>query len=512
MDSNKRSKNSLMLMILTFVSRLLGIIRSRTVAIFFGATNLADIINFSFNIPNNFRKLFAEGSLSSAYIPQFASLADDKGSSQNLLNEMQGFQLLITTFLVILTFLFKTQIFSFLSDFKDPNAIQLGSIFLFYFVLFLVAIIFATLYAGVLHSHQRFLIAAVSPLIFSIAVISSLYLLTTEIGAFSFVVGVLIGGFSQALINFIALRRVGYKFRFSFNFKNESFLKVLKAWGPITAVTLLAVIAQQIAFYFASTLKEGSITAFSNAIILYQAPYGIFYSGIATVFFPAMALAFYSKDDNKLVELVAKALLYIATFLIPSAIVLTTFSSETTAVVLQSGLFSYQDTLLTSSILKWFAIGMPIVAFYSFFQRVYYSTNQLKRALIGSIVVVSLDIVLTYLLLKFYPKAEFISLANSISHLVGLIILIYYWPYKGKLINYLKQFAILLIANVPLLIYAISYRVFNNREWLISGSTKRNLLILFVLYLGALIITLISYTIAKVDYLNIFKPQSPQSK
>ena len=58
--AGRSEKNTLVMMSATLVSRLLGILKSRVISIFFGAGTVADAINFAYNIPNNFRKLFAE--------------------------------------------------------------------------------------------------------------------------------------------------------------------------------------------------------------------------------------------------------------------------------------------------------------------------------------------------------------------------------------------------------------------------------------------------------------------
>jgi putative peptidoglycan lipid II flippase len=385
MQKDKRAKNSLLLMITTFVSRVLGILRSRTIAVFFGASKTADIINFSFNIPNNFRKLFSEGSLSSAFIPVFVSEIDrDKDSlnhSKSLFYKMQAFQLIISTFLIVFTFLFKENIILFLSEFRNPKDVQFAAKLLFYFVIFLCFITFSALYASLLQSHNKFLIAALSPLIFSISVILFITYFEKSLGAYSMALGVIVGGVGQLIINYLALRNLDYKFKFSFSLNDDPFKRVLKGWAPVTLTTVLAIITQQVSYYFASTLQEGTITAFTNSIIIWQAPYGIFYSAIATVFFPSLAAAYLLVNKEEFNSLVERGILYIITFLLPITIMVVTLRNETTATLLQSGKFSYQDSLVTANILLYFLLGMVFVACYGFMQRVHYSMKSFKYTL-----------------------------------------------------------------------------------------------------------------------------------
>ncbi|MFA5513737.1 MAG: murein biosynthesis integral membrane protein MurJ [Sphaerochaetaceae bacterium] len=513
MGKNKRAKNSLLLMVATLISRILGILRSRTIAVFFGATKVADIINFSFNIPNNFRKLFAEGALSSAFIPVFVSEIekdeDNLAHSKALFYKMQTFQLIVCTLLIVITWFFKESIILSLSEFSQQKDIELASNLLFYFVIFLCFISFASFYASLLQSHNKFFVAALAPLFFSIAVIFSINYFEKQIGPYSMALGVLIGGFGQFLINYFALRKIDYKFKFSLNLNDEAFKKVLKGWAPVTVTSVLAIVTQQVSFYFASTLSEGTITAFTNAIIVWQAPYGIFYSAIATVFFPALAGAFLAPSKEEFIDLVSKGLLYIATFLFPIAILLVTLGNETTAVLLQSGKFGLSDTLVTGEILLYFAIGMPIVAWYGFLQRVHYSAKSFKTTLYGAIGISVVDITLTYILIKnaFGPKS--LSLANTVSHTIGLLILLLLSSKEIKKLfiekRFVKNLFKLAVANIPLITLSLVYCHFNTGNWWHSGSNKENALKLALLYFIALFVVTLSYLIAKVDFMTIFK-------
>lgn len=510
-DLKQRASNSIMIMILTLVSRLLGIVKARAIATVFGATGIADVINFTFNIPNNFRKLFAEGALSSAYIPVFsASITEEKGGiekSKALLARMQGFQLLISLPLLVLTWLWRTEIILFLSDFSNPDHILLSGKLLIYFMVFLFSISFAALYGGVLQSHGSFFTAAAAPLIFSVSVIASVYGLSSTIGPYSMAFGVLFGGTAQAIVTFLRLRSYGYRMRFSFRFSSPEFKRVMHSWAPVTITAVVAIVTQQIAFYFASTLSEGTVTAFSNAIIIWQAPYGIFYSAIATVFFPAMVSAFTRKQKEELNHLVHKGLVYIATFLIPSALLLTVLRNETTAVLLQSGKFVLEDTIETGTILFWFTIGMPVVAWYGFMQRVCFSTSRFKSTLTVGIVVAILDIMITWsaLGLGYGPKS--LSLANTLSFGAGVVGLWIVAHQRGhmhiSLIKLISDLFKLLLANVPLGTAAILYLRFVEKGWWYTGSSMVNALILLGLYSTAMLIVFISYRLFGIEFLNV---------
>ncbi len=508
----KAAKNSVVIMLCTLTSRILGVIKARAIATVFGATGVADVINFTFNIPNNFRKLFAEGAMSSAYIPVFTALiTKEQGGitqSKALLARMQAFQLSISLFLVLLTWLWREPLIRFLSDFSSVAHIQLSSQLLVYFMVFLGTISFSALYGGVLQSHGSFFAAAAAPLLFSVTVIASIYFTHTQLGAFSMALGVVLGGSLQALVTWLRLRRFGYRLEFSLHFSSPDFKRVMRSWAPVTFTALSAILAQQVAFYFASSLFEGSVTAFTNAIIIWQAPYGIFYAAISTVFFPAMVVAFYRREKQVLGSLVSKGLIYIATFLLPAAITLTVLRNETTAVLLQGGLFTLKNSLETGSVLFYFALGMPIVAWYSFLQRVCFSTGKFRLALIFSLIVAGVDIICMWSGVRLGLGARSLSLANTVAFSIGALCLwfvllqtkVFSIQHKQLFLDLIK----LILVNLPLVLLGWIYVRYSSPIWWHGGSTMRNAGILGGLYGIAIGVTLLMYHVTGIDFMRVF--------
>ena len=505
------TRNSMVVMVCTLISRMLGIVKARTIAVVFGATGIADVINFTFNIPNNFRKLFAEGALGSAFIPVFSASISYEGEgitqSVELLKRMQAFQLLISLPMLILTYAFRFQIINLLSDFQESGQIILSASLLIYFMIFLLTISFAALYGGVLQCHGSFFTAAAAPLLFSLSVIFSVLFLTTYLGPYSMAVGVVIGGFLQALTTFLRLRKYGYRMSLSFDFTYIPFRRVMSRWIPVTGSSIVAIIGQQVAYYFATMLQEGSVTALSNAIILWQAPYGIFFSAIATVFFPAMVVAFQKNESERLGKLISQGLVYLATFLIPCAVLLIALRREFIAVLLQSGRFTLADTLRTAEVLIWFLAGMIFVAWYGFLQRYCFSIDRYKLILNVSILVSSIDIMLTWFLIKNGVGIQSLSLANSIAYGLGVIIL-----YRQTVVplqgfahkNLARKIVRIVIANIPLALVLVWYRLTNPTWWQL-GSSLKTFIVLLIISLIAVTIVLISYVVAKVEFLQMLR-------
>ncbi len=506
---HKVKKNSLILMVFTFLSRILGICRARVIATYFGASGVGDVINFTFNIPNNFRKLFAEGAFNSAFIPVFTRLIVTPTRQKELLRTLYGFQAAIIAPIILIAFIYRVQIITLFSDFSDPSLILLASHFLPLFMIYLAFIMVYALLIGVLQSHNLFITAAVAPLIFSITVIFSIILLNEYIGPYSFVVGVLIGGFLQSFFTFIRVKKLHYDAHLSFNFKNSDFIDVMKRWGPVTISAVITIIGQQIAYYAASTLDSGSVTYLSNAIIVWQAPYGIFLGAIATSFFPSLVLAGSNNNRDFLKRLSSHALINITALLFPAVLLLTLLGDQTTVVLLTSGKYTLQDALHTSDVLFFYAFAMLIAAWYTFFQRIAYSIDDFNVSLVITSVVSIVDIIFILLLLRVRPLVSSISMASIISFSIGLSMYLIYIGKRGLLgifhAKFFTNIGKILVSNIPLWFFLYGSSKWATPLFFSELSTLSSFVLLSLIYSGAIVITFLTYRIFHIDVMSVFK-------
>ncbi len=500
-DSTARSeRSSVIMMVCTFLSRFLGIFKARAISTVFGAGLVTDAINFSYNLPNNARKLFAEGAFTTAYLPAFARNREDRERSQRLASIIITFQLAFFIPLILLIALFAHPITLALSDFSSSEQVEIAASLLPLFTTFLMFISLSSIFASLMQARERFLASSASPIAFSLAVIASVYLLGHPLGAKAMAIGAVTGSVMQMLVCYIAIRRRGLKFRLDFHFKDPDFLKVLSDWGPATLNSMIAVISQQITLYLASGLVIGSISAYTNSIIFWQTPYGIFFASIAGVYFPK-----FSSTENELErkKILATSFTYLFTFLYPSAIILIAFGRECIAVLLQSGAFTYENTLMTYSVLFFYLIAMIPASFYGMLQRYMQSGGRYWMTVKVSLIVTVIDIAGTVALIKMGDGPEALSKAFILSQSAGVVIyliLIHFDQLKAVLVSLVKLAAI----NIPVTIYCVAYLMLQNGWWS-SGSNFRNLVILVALGSLSGIITLAFYIICHVPFLEALK-------
>jgi len=298
---NRPSENSntgstistFLVMICTFISRLLGFLRIAVITAVFGASGKADIINLTFSIPNNFRKLLAEGALSSAFIPVLsASIQNDTTlkSSRTIVQNIITLQLIILIpFCILSIFFSNTLVSKVLSEFSDPDSLALASKLFSWFILYLLFVSISAAMMGVINSHNKFFVPAVTPTLFSISLITAILVLHRRLDVYSMVLGVLLGGIAQIAFQYPLFKRLGYNFKINFSFHNQEFRTIMRRWLPVVATSSVFTITQTIAFRFATGLEDGSTSALTNALVFYQLPYGLFSASVSTVLFPRMS-------------------------------------------------------------------------------------------------------------------------------------------------------------------------------------------------------------------------------
>lgn len=499
---NNKAKSSFVLMFFTLISRLLGIVKARVITSAFGASLTADVINTAFYLPNNLRKLFAEGAMNIAFIPSL-SKSKSKENRGNLLSLMLSFQIILFSLLIFVFAIFGAQIFSFISDFNEEGTV-LGGQLLPYFIGFLALISLSTVLSSLLQYEKKFLIYGIAPLFFNIILIFFVYNFSDLLGAKSMSYGVVLGSAFQLIFTLTFVLKLKYRIRLSILFKDEEFQSVLKVWFHVILSNLAILAAHQYSAYLSTTLATGSATAFSNSMIFFSAPYGIIFTGIATVSFPEFSKYFAARNEigfKKSLSYAADGLVYL---FIPVTIALMALSRETVAVVLQSGLFTYEDTLLTAQVLFHFLFGLTIIGLTGLMLRVAISRGMAKFVLKVTIVQSTIDVVLSFIMVRSGVGIRSLAIANNIASFCALIIYLVVLKDSFDFKHFFKVLIKTLVTNIPLLVLVIIYQA-KDPTWFVDGSNLKNFSIFVILSLICAALTFCMYYLSHIPILDFLK-------
>ncbi len=509
-DLNKSSVSTFVVMGSTFISRILGFLRTAVISYVFGASGTADVINLTFAIPNNLRKLMAEGALSAAFIPVITETIEiDKknksNSTQKVFSNLLGFQLIIILPFSALAIIFARPLMTnILTQFKNPEQIELSISLFRFFINYLLFISVSAVIMGLLNSLNHFFIPALTPILFSISVLVSILLLHNIIGVYSMAVGVLLGGIAQVVFQYPKVRQSGYNLLPNFSFKNAYFSRIMKQWLPVVITSSLFTINQQIAFLFSSGLEHGSTSALVNALVFWQLPFGIFSASITTVLFPRMSRQSIQEDTEGLRSTLNYGIRLLFSLLIPSAIFYLFFGKIIIATALQRGMFTAENTIMTHYVLKAYSLGLFSIGGFNFLQRYFYSRRKYYIPFFTAIIVCILDIILSVILKETYLQVSGLALANSISFTIGFFILLFLSRKSLKFINglfLLSTMGKVFISVLPASIFSFFLVKFIGANW-ISFSAVFNLLIIILVVFVWLVLTLFMYKLTKLEVID----------
>jgi putative peptidoglycan lipid II flippase len=409
-------------MVCTALSRVLGFVRMFVFAFLFGHTGTADVINAVFRIPESLRMLFAEGALSSAFIPTLSTalVEDPSGErARRIVRNLLGFILAAVLPLCVLGVFFSRQLTGLLINFSDPQMMDLAGELFPYIIWFLPAISLSAILMGALNARHRFGVPAITPILFSLTVIASLLWLPVPL-PYRMITGIVSGGLAQVLFQLPAFLRARYSVRPDFRFNNKDFKRVLVQWLPVVFSASIFAVNNIVANLFASGLEPGSVSALQYAVIYFQLPMGIFANSIITVLFPRLSRQAALNDHDGLKETLRYGLRFMLLLLVPSTLLLVFLGEDVIGFTLQHGAFTRAGTLQTNPVLTGFSLGLFSTGALFLFQRLFYALKDYRRPLVTAGIILAVDVGLSFLLKETSLRVTGLALANTIAFTVGV--------------------------------------------------------------------------------------------
>ena len=414
----------------TFLSRVAGLIRDIFTTNLLGASIFHDIFVVVLKIPNVFRKFFAEGAFSQAFIPiysEYLGHKDEKGS-QDFLNALFGILLTALFIFTALALLFAPifiLIFApgfYFDSQKQELAVNLLRIMFPYLAL----ISLVAFSAGIQNSHNKFSIPAATPLIFNLSLIGSAWLVAPkiEIPVMALAWGVLLAGFLQLLFQIAPLAIIKKIPVPKIDFQNPGVKKFFILILPAIVAGGIAQINLLIDTIFASLLITGSPTWLYVSDRLIQFPMGIFAIAIGTVLLPSLSKAYAQKETQAFTSQLEDAFKLIFFLAIPSLIGLVLFASPLLATIFQRGAFLWVDVEQASLSLIGFALGLPFFMAMKVLVPAFFSRQNTKTPMLVAFLSLLINITLNYLLAFYFELGHLgLAIASSISAIVSVIIL-----------------------------------------------------------------------------------------
>ncbi|RMF72988.1 MAG: murein biosynthesis integral membrane protein MurJ [Alphaproteobacteria bacterium] len=351
---------------LTLASRVLGFLRDVLIARHLGAGLASDAFFIAFKLPNFFRRLFAEGAFSAAFVPLYTAARnrDPAGHEARRLAEealaalvtiLLGLTILVQIALPVLIYLLAP---GFAEDAaKRELAVALTRLTFPY----LLCISVVALFSGVLNAHERFAAPAAAPVLLNLTFITALLIGADSplITARRLAVAVSVAGIVQLVWLVLAAGRAGIRLRFRRPRWSRRLAHLVSLMLPVALGAGITQVNLLIDVMLASFLPDGSLSFLFYADRLNQLPLGVIGVAVGTTLLPGLSRSFARADVKGAERLLAEALTIILALALPAALALIIVPDILIAGLFERGAFDAADTRATAAALMAYASGLP---------------------------------------------------------------------------------------------------------------------------------------------------------
>jgi putative peptidoglycan lipid II flippase len=348
-------------------SRLIGLVRERIFAHYFGNSDAADAFKAALKIPNLLQNLFGEGALSSSFIPVYAHLlASGDKEEANRVARVIGSLLALAMSVLVLAGVLATP---FLIDIIAPGFEGLKRELTIRIIRILfpgVGILVLSAWClGILNSHRRFFLPYAAPVLWNLAMIAALLgfggstqpFPLAEIVAW----GSVAGSFLQFAVQLPAVIRLAGRFHFQFDTVSSNIRTVIRNFIPGIASRGVNQISSYIDVMLASLLPNaGAVAALAYAQTIYLLPVSLFGMSVSNAELPEMASQTETGEAMKaaLTERLNNAMQRVAFFIIPTVAAFLVLGEDIVALLYQTGKFTRSDVEYVWAVLAGSTIGL----------------------------------------------------------------------------------------------------------------------------------------------------------
>jgi putative peptidoglycan lipid II flippase len=421
-------------------SRVTGLLREMAMAWLFGASMAYDAFMLGFRIPNLTRDLFAEGALSSAFVPTFTEYLAKrtKQDAARLANLVATAILLVVGSLCVLGMVFAPQLVGLLaSGFREtPEKFELAVHMTRIMFPFLLLVALAAQAMGILNACNKFGVPAMSSTFFNIGSLAFGVLLGILLGPRlgierieGMAIGVVFGGLLQLMFQLPLLYRLGFRFRPAIDWRDPGLRRILALMGPAilgnAAVQINVMVNTNFASHIADPVRglDGPVSWLGYAFRFMQLPLGLFGVAIGSATLASISRSAAAGDLREFQQTVSHSLGTVFLLTIPSSLGLAVLGESIIGAIYQRGAFEIYDTERTAVTLACFAIGLSGYAALKVLVPAFYSLGDARTPMLVSLASILINAAVAATMVSWAGWGqEGLALTTSVVALFGFLV------------------------------------------------------------------------------------------
>ncbi|MGO4701590.1 murein biosynthesis integral membrane protein MurJ [Dyella sp. 2RAB6] len=353
---------------MTMISRVLGLVRDMSINAAFGANAATDAFWVAFRIPNFMRRLFAEGSFSTAFVPVFTEVKEKRSHEElkTLMSRVSGTLGGVLMLITALGVIFAPQVTMLFSPgaIETPEKFALTVNLLRLTFPFLLFVSLTALSGGALNSFHRFGLPALTPVILNLCMIAGALWLAPRLHTPIMAMGwaILAAGILQLLFQLPALRQLNLLALPRWGWSHPDVRRILKLMVPTLFGSSVAQINLLLDTVIASLLYIGSQSWLSQADRFLELPLGVFGVALGTVILPSLSRHHVATDSEGFSKALDWGLRITLLIAVPAMFALMLLAEPLVATLFQHGRFTPFDTRMAMLSISALSFGLPAFA------------------------------------------------------------------------------------------------------------------------------------------------------
>lgn len=399
----------------SLASALLGLIRTRLlITYFYNDTAVLDVFWAAFRLPDMVFQIIIVGALSSAFIPVFSKYIGNKNESSKLASSMINAIMLVMLILTILLLIYARPLSSLIAGGFDDSQLDLMANLTRIMAAAQLFFGFSSFLTGIIQSHQRFLIPALSPILYNFGIIIGIVTLGPTIGIYGPAVGVVLGALFHLLAQLPLATKLGFRYTPTISPKSSAVSEMLRLMGPRVLTLSLTQIEATIIVTFSSWLSTGTVTLMAIAQQLSAMPVRLIGVPIGQASLPFFAKNSSAKERAELSTMVNHTILEMLYLALPLSAMVLVLRIPLVRLAYGADSFPWAETVLTGKLVAILALSIAARSLTHVLVRVFYALHNTTVPLVANLLSTIINVSVSYYFL-FVAQAGILGMAFAIT-------------------------------------------------------------------------------------------------
>lgn len=468
----------------------------------------------AFQIPDMLFQLLVIGSVSAAFIPVYTHVKKKYGEkiSFSLVNVLLTILLSVFVGISLVIALFSLPITQLRTGAGyTPEQVLLTADLTRWLLIAQLFFLVSSVHAALLQSYQRFIIPALSPILYNLGIIIGSLTLTHSFGIYGAVIGVCAGAFLHMIIQLPFSAKIGYRFKIDFNWRTPGFSKLILLMPPRVLTLATGELQSLLLTFFTTNLSSLSYLIIRYALIIITLPIRLFGVPIGQASLPFLSDQSDPNERHIFVELLTKSLNQVAFFAMPAAILLIILRVPIVRIVFGTPNFPWESTLQLAQLVGIIAISVTAQSMAQIVIRAFFALKDTATPLLISTVDLTIFAIGGAFISFFAPEKGLVGLAWVISVMAFLelaLLLLFLHKKIGHILSYdflLNQGKIISASFFMAIFLYLPFRIFDLYVFNTSRTLELIILTISTTTIGMLVYIYFAHLLAVPELVVVQK-------